>query len=1316
MRLSLPTRFCVLLLVFSFVSTVATAQRLKPKEGSGDSDHDTDRAAERLMWFMDSRLTPDGKAPAEKALNAHERKMQLRSEREKRLVMSTADPNATVPVGGVTSAWTPIGPAPILSDGLWGQVTGRIAAVTVDQSDTTGNTVLIGGAFGGIWRSGNAASANPAQVTWTPLIDSQSTLAVGAISLRPTNSSTILVGTGEAKSAIDSYYGRGILRSTDGGTTWTNIKQTVDSTPVTFTGLGFAKFAWSTTNTSLVVAATTSTGIGNRNGAMNIQGFQSGLFYSTDAGATWRKATMQDGPGQTVSAAAHSVVFNPSANKFYAAIRFHGLYESTDGQTFTRMGTQPDAANLTLASCPSSGSSSCPFYRGELAVVPGRNEMYVWYTQGTSTLPSGNRGVFYTVDGGANWRTLDKSGMDTCGDSQGCSASQGYFYNMAIAAVPAGTQTDLYLGAVNAFKCRIDPTSPTSLCNGAEPNKFMNLTHVYGNPSTCGWGGMATFHPDNHSYDFSRTNPNIVYFGNDGGIYRTLTSQSIATGVCTTTKQPFQNLNNSSLSLTQYVWGSAHPTDSSQFLGGAQDNGTSLTYDAIKGANGQQWKPIFGGDGGYNAFRPDDGNTLIISYVNANLFVCSGLGVNCDQSAWPQLIDPSDLKVSGTNIEDSSPFYTVWELDKRAPSKLVIGTCRVWRGSSTASWGTTPGTAISGKLHDASGQLDCANSDSQIYALATGGPAGTGGVATVIYAGLNNGLVWRTSDADAATPNWNNVTPPASLNPGPNWQGSGFRISSIAISPSDASGNTAYLTIQGFNLPHVLKTTNGGASWTDITGNLPDAPANSVTVDPDDSTVLYVGTDVGVFSTTNAVAGAIWTEVGGNPAQTPNAYLPNVVVNRVLINKVNATKTLYAVTYGRGVWKTDLSSTSAAPFLQLQDSTGTPIPTLTFANQRVGTTSAGKAVRMVNIGTATLNISAIVSFTGDYTRADDCGTFPKALAPNAYCTVTISFAPTASGTRTGNMTVASDSSSGANTQLNMTGTGTTPPNASVAPTTLDWGKVNKNSTPANKTFTITNTGTETLTISSIATFGYLGEYNVTYDCGNMPATLASNTLCTVTVAFQPTTTGTHDATVVVTSNSGGTAGTQHTVVLKGTAEDFGTPAVANTSVTVAKGGSANFGTVTIPAAGGYSSAITMSCTGLPSRAQCNFAPNPIQAPGNAAATTQLTISTQVAGGATMPLATGTGHKLLVAFWLVMPGLALLLPTAAGRRKHNWVRLGVISIALLVVAGMAACGGGGGGSPGGPAPNPGTPAGTYTVTVTATNGTLSHSTSVALTVQ
>jgi hypothetical protein len=168
----------------------------------------------------------DGQLTAVLRHQAYQQKIRLRKLR------SSAHAVAAVP-HVVSSGWVPLGPAPLTSDATgdgsqdYGDVSGRATAVAIDRADTTGNTVYIGGAYGGVWKSTNAASINAADVTWAPVLDYAETLAVGAIAIQPGNTdpskNVILVGTGEPNSSADSYYGLGVLRSADAGLTWTLI-------------------------------------------------------------------------------------------------------------------------------------------------------------------------------------------------------------------------------------------------------------------------------------------------------------------------------------------------------------------------------------------------------------------------------------------------------------------------------------------------------------------------------------------------------------------------------------------------------------------------------------------------------------------------------------------------------------------------------------------------------------------------------------------------------------------------------------------------------------------------------------------------------------------------------------------------------------------------------------------------------------------------------------------------------------------------------------------------------------------------------------
>jgi hypothetical protein len=197
------------------------------------------------------------------------------------------------------------------------------------------------------------------------------------------------VGTGETNSSVDSYYGLGILRSTDAGNTWTLITQ--DSTGTRpFAGMGFSKIAFSTANPSLVIAAAAGASQGDIEGLENPGTVNRGIYYSTSAGISWSFASITDGGVTVAPGSVTAVVYNPTAGKFFAALRYHGVYSSSDGINWSRLTNQP-GAGLTTAACPTNpASGSCPIYRGEFAVLhdpvnPSRNEMYVWYVEAATT-------------------------------------------------------------------------------------------------------------------------------------------------------------------------------------------------------------------------------------------------------------------------------------------------------------------------------------------------------------------------------------------------------------------------------------------------------------------------------------------------------------------------------------------------------------------------------------------------------------------------------------------------------------------------------------------------------------------------------------------------------------------------------------------------------------------------------------------------------------------------------------------------------------------------------------------------------------------
>ena len=303
----------------------------------------------------------------------------------------------------------------------------------------------------------------------------------------------------------------------------------------------------------------------------------------------------------------------------------------------------------------------------------------------------------------------------------------------------------------------------------------------------------------------------------------------------------------------------------------------------------------------------------------------------------------------------------------------------------------------------------------------------------------------------------------------------------------------------------------------------------------------------------------------------------------------------------------------------------------------------------------------------------------------------------------------------------------------AAPASLDFGAEVAGTTSAPQPVTISNPGTAPLTFSGIA-----ASDNFTVPSGGSCSTsspVAPGGNCTVDVAFAPTVGGNLTGTLTLTDNG---IGSPHSVLLSGTGQDF-TLTTNQSSASVTAGGSATFN-LSVASQGGFNHSLDLSCTDPASLSTCTVSPASVTPTSASPATVAVSITTtapsQVGPRGTKGPRPFAGHRPALQLWMFAlallallavaamsssPRVAVLLrrrrpresgdpwiPAFAGMTGKRVVVVGCLALALLLVLAWAACGGGG---------QPGTPAGTYTVTLKAldTQANLSHSTTVTLTV-
>lgn len=664
-----------------------------------------------------------------------------------------------------TAGWTFLGPnnLPVPYQIYYGTspLSGRISCIAYDP--TVATTIYAGSGGGGLWKSVDGGT------TWNCVSDKAPWKypAVDCIAIDPTNHNTLYVGTGDFDGFFNAY-NQGIMKSTDGGATWTNLATTVTG----IYDLSVSRIVIDPENDQLI---TCTTGRGSYSGPNQGTG---NVFRSTNGGTTWASAGLAASDYSALDVSAK----DGSGNRTYwaagASTTGDGLlYKSTNrGATWTSVAA-PDSATEIAWSLACSKVSPSTVY----------------------VVATGSNSVYKTTNSGTSWTNIT-SGMPgpALGEDNWSQSSYDYFIS-TYAAPQASSGEVVFCGLI---------TLAYSLNGGAGWTDYGETYQT-----------SAIMHNDQHQFAVSASDGSQVLVGNDGGLFQLQFSWS--GGVPGISMHPL----NANLGITQMYFIAPHPTDPTQLLGGAQDNACPASLGDFT-----TWTNLGGGDGGYCGWdlaknllyvTADEGTVYLYDTTGNNVNVISegfnsGVGFLAPTvvSTNGSIMYLGTTTVMRANLDSGSPSFvngtqTLADVNNEdfvnvistAPSDVQ----RIYT-SSAEGWFWESNNAGSTWTRINSAALP---QDAVISAISPSPSV----EADVLVGYQNTGVLhlWRTTNIDAANPTWVSA--------------SGSGAGALPDSPLNAILRDPYNPTQiwyvGTDIG-VFMTQNAGSSWTNVTAGLPE--------------------------------------------------------------------------------------------------------------------------------------------------------------------------------------------------------------------------------------------------------------------------------------------------------------------------------------------------------------------------------------------------------------------------------------------------------------------------------------------------------------
>jgi photosystem II stability/assembly factor-like uncharacterized protein len=761
---------------------------------------------------------------------------------------------------------------------------GRIDDFAVVERDPS--TIYVGFATGGIWKTVNNGT------TWTPIFDTQTVCSIGALAVDQKAPNVLWVGTGEANNRQSSSFGDGIYKSTDGGTTFTNVglKETQS----------IARIVIDPKDSNVVYVAA----IGHLFGPNP----ERGIYKTIDGGRSWSAIKAIDADtGFT------DIAIDPVDSKTLYAASYQrrrvpwgfngggpgsGLWKTTDaGRTWTRI----------------TGNGFPEGLLGRIGLAVSRSRPNVVYAQievGASAGTGGN----VTADGkepqpGAAGGAGGQRGGGQAGqppappDPKRSGVWRSDDRGKTWKVMSNNNDRPMYYSQI-----RVDPTND-------------QIVYTMGAPFHKSVDGGKTFrtvqgiaHGDHHAMWIDPANPKHLVLGNDGGL-----------DVSYDQGETWEFVN--TMPVGQFYAISADMRKPYYVYGGLQDNGTWGGPSATRGSQGitnAEWFRVGGGDGFYTQVDPTDHNTIYVESQDGNvsrLDLRTGRSTSIRPRAAARPNQGQRGQAGGetqpgqaaaaqfgggqaqrANIvpppPEGTPFRFFWNtpilLSPHNPRTIYIGANQLFRSfdrgdtylgspdlTRNISRFVRPIMGVAGDAPMAS-KHDGAGAFSSVVTISES-PVQPG----IVWVGTNDGNVQVTRDGGAT---WKNVVDNV---PGVPKE---THVSRVEASHFDAL--TCYVSFDGHRTddmrPYVFVTRDFGATWKALANNLPaTGNVNVVKEDPKNKNLLYAGTEYGLYVSLNG--GAEWKRFMNG--------MPIVRIDDVMVHPRD--NDLIVATHGRSIYVLD---------------------------------------------------------------------------------------------------------------------------------------------------------------------------------------------------------------------------------------------------------------------------------------------------------------------------------------------------------------------------------------------------------------------------